>query len=218
VTELIVIRHGETEWNAEGRIQGHQDVHLNERGKMQADAAAERLRGESIDAFYCSDLKRAMQTAAPISDAVKSAIVADDRLREWKLGVLEGLVPGEAEVREPEAYRIYSEKDPEADIPGGESIRQRYERATHCVQEIVSEWPAGRIIVVTHGGVLDDLYRFSKTIALDAKRNWGLYNCGINIFRIENGNWTIENWGDIAHLAEIGSMADWEGEGIKDRG
>lgn len=210
MTELIIIRHGETEWNAEGRIQGHQDVLLNERGRNQAEAAATRLEGEPVDAIYCSDLRRAMQTAEPIADAVKTAIVADSRLREWKLGVLEGMVPAEARVKEPEAYRIYFERDPEVEVPGGESIRCRSERATVCVQEILNEWPNGRVIAVTHGGILDDLYRFAKGIALDAKRDWKLYNCGINTLRIESGRWSIERWGDIEHLGKIGSMADWD--------
>jgi probable phosphoglycerate mutase len=207
---LIVIRHGETEWNAEGRIQGHQDVLLNERGQSQADALARRLKGESVDAIYCSDLRRAMQTAEPIAEAVKSSIAADHRLREWKLGVLEGLVPTEAKVQEPEAYRIYFERDPEVEVPGGESIRCRLERATVCVQEIANEWPNGRVIVVTHGGILDDLYRFAKGIDLDTERDWKLYNCGINTLRIEDGRWSIERWGDIEHLRKIGSMADWD--------
>jgi len=212
MTELVVVRHGETEWNAEGRIQGHQDVLLNERGKQQADAVARRLAGESLDACYCSDLKRTLRTAGPIAEAVGVSVVADSRLREWKLGVLECLLPAEPALSQSEAVRIYEERDPEAVVPGGESLRQRFERAIWCFREIVDQSPGRKILVVTHGGIVDDLYRFAKGIALDANRDWPLYNCGINRLKIEDGRWTIETWGDIDHLEEIGSMADWEGK------
>ena len=108
---MIVVRHGETEWNAEGRIQGHQDVALNERGERQVAAVARRLASARVDAVYSSDLRRTMQTAEHIAEALGKKIIQDQRLREWKLGVLETLIPNEAAEKEPEAYRIYMERD-----------------------------------------------------------------------------------------------------------
>ena len=208
--EMIVVRHGETKWNAEGRIQGHQDVALNERGERQVAAVAQRLAEEPVDAVYSSDLRRTMQTAEPIAKVLGKEIVQDQRLREWKLGVLETLVPEEAAQKKPEAYRIYLERNPEEVVSGGESIRQRHERAISCVREIAERHPCERVVVVTHGGIVDDLYRSAMEIALEADQDWPLYNCGINTLKIKNGEWKIEKWGDVDHLSEIGSMADWE--------
>ena len=209
-TEVTVIRHGETEWNAVGRIQGHQDSFLNARGQLQTKAVADRLDGSLVDAFYSSDLTRTLQTAEPIATAMGVSVISDSRLREWKLGVLESLVLDEAANSQPEAFRIYQERDPEAVVPGGESIRQRFDRATSCLKEIISQHQDGKVVVVTHGGIIDDLYRYAKGIDLRADRNWPLYNCGINRLKIDNWKWTVEIWGDIGHLGEIGSMADWE--------
>jgi probable phosphoglycerate mutase len=210
--QLIVVRHGETEWNAEGRIQGHQDVALNERGERQVAAVARRLASARVDAVYSSDLRRTMQTAEHIAEALGKKIIQDQRLREWKLGVLETLIPNEAAEKEPEAYRIYMERDPELVVPGGESIRQRHERAIACVREIDQKDPGERVVVVTHGGIVDDLYRSAMGIALDADQDWPLYNCGINTLRIKGGELKVEKWGDVEHLKEIGSMADWSVE------
>jgi len=210
--EVIVVRHGETDWNAEGRIQGHQESSLNERGRAQAAALEKRFESERIDELYSSDLQRTLDTARPISEATGVEIRTDERLREWKLGRLETLSINEAREREPEALRIYEEGDPDVVIPEGESIRQRFERCTSCLKEIVERHGNARVVVVTHGGILDDFYRHVSGIALDADRDWPLYNAGVNTLRIEDGRLRIKSWGDTGHLGGIGAMADWKGE------
>jgi 2,3-bisphosphoglycerate-dependent phosphoglycerate mutase len=231
MTEVVVIRHGETDWNVEGRIQGWQESELNARGRAQAAAVGERFRGEReegvrcVEAVYSSDLKRTMDTARQVADAVGVEIQADERLREWHLGCIETMLMEEAREREPEAVRIYDERDVEAVVRGGESIRQRFERCTTCLEEIAEAHAGQQVVVVTHGGILDDLYRYVNGIDLGEERALDLYNCGVNILRMDpptprlrrtgerrsriERRWLVERWGDIEHLKAIGSMADW---------
>ncbi|MDA0709003.1 MAG: histidine phosphatase family protein, partial [bacterium] len=126
MTKLLLIRHGETDWNATGRIQGHQCVPLNTRGLRQAQAVADRLKQESFGAILSSDLKRALQTAEAIAERTHHPVETDARLREWDLGVLAGLTRAQAETRYPEAWAIYTESRVEDPIPDGESLRARY--------------------------------------------------------------------------------------------
>ena len=189
-THVAVVRHGETDWNVNHRIQGHHPVELNARGKAQALAAADRLADQAIDAIYSSDLVRAMRTAEVIAARHGMPPIPDDRLREWSLGVLEGLLSEEAKAR-------------------GESIRERYTRSTEAVAEIAEKHAGGRVMVVTHGGVLDDLYRRTTGMALDAKKDFKIYNGGINEIRIAGDVWEIVTWGEIGHLEGIGSLGEW---------
>ena len=208
-TEFILVRHGETAWNADGRIQGHLPTALNARGMRQAEAVASRLAGEAFDALYSSDLKRAMQTAQAIGEAAGCDTIPDARFREWKLGVLEGLTDAEAEARHPDAYRAYCRLDPDYAIPEGESIRERYRRSTQGAAELAARHPEGRFVVVAHGGVLDDFYRRATGLPLESPRDFKLFNASLNTFQIRNGAWTLVRWGDIDHLREIGSMGEW---------
>ena len=208
-TVVTVVRHGETQWNAEGRIQGHQAIGLNERGFRQAEALAVRLQGEVFDAFYSSDLQRAMDTAQVISSVTGQEMVKDSRLREWKLGVLEGLASEDAALRYPEAYAAFRTEMPDYRIPDGESIRQRFERSVDCIKDLALRHQGGKILVVSHGGVLDDLYRFAMEISLEVPRDFKLYNASLNTFRIGAAKWDVVSWGDVHHLDKIGTMGEW---------
>lgn len=210
-TELTIVRHGETAWNAAGRIQGHLGEGLNARGRAQAQAAARRLAGERFVALISSDLERALETATAISTATGLPVRPDPRLREWDLGILSGRLRSDAERDHPHAFRIYSEHRVEPEVPGGESIRARYRRTTGCLEAIAAEFPGGRVVVVSHGGVLDDFYRRATGKPLDAPRDFQLYNAGLHRFRIDAKRWELIVWGDIEHLEGIGSMGHWHG-------
>lgn len=209
VTELIVVRHGETDWNVEGRLQGHRSVRLNDRGLLQAKRVADRLSGGSFDALYSSDLERAKQTARAIAEASRATVTPEASLREWALGVLEGRTRAEAKAAHPEAYAMFQGRDPEDVIPGGESIRQRYRRTTACAEALAGRHPNGRIVVVTHGGPLDDFRRCALDIPLEAPRDFKLYNGSLNVFRVERGQWEMTRWGDTRHLEGVGAMGEW---------
>ena len=209
-TRITLIRHGETAWNLEGRIQGHLQIPLNDRGLRQAEATANALINERVDAIYSSDLIRASCTAAAIAREIGLPVLMEPRLREWDLGVLSGLLRSEAEQHHPDAYRIYRERDVNPAIPSGESILSRYRRVTGCISEIAARHPDSQLVIVSHGGPLGDSYRRATGSDVGRKIPVKLYNTAINRIRISDGDWDIQSWGDIRHLAEIGSQANWE--------
>jgi probable phosphoglycerate mutase len=208
-TTFIVIRHGETAWNAQGRIQGHLDSPLNEEGLAQALLLGERLAHERFDALYCSDLGRALQTAQPIADRTGHAVLRNARLRERHLGIFQGLTSAECEQAHPEHYRRFHGRDPEHQVPGGESIRQVYERVSSEFATLVAQHPGATLVVVTHGGILDALYRFVRGVPLHRPRDFPIYNASVNKVRCSEGAWSVESWGDISHLTRDAALDDF---------
>jgi probable phosphoglycerate mutase len=197
--ELLVVRHGETAWNLEGRIQGHQDSPLTARGLEQARAAAGRLARERVGALYCSDLGRARQTAHEVAAATTLTARVDAGLRERAFGVVEGRSWEEFRREQPdEARRIV--EDPAHAVPGGESLAAFRHRVTETLGRIAGEAGAATIAVITHGGVLGVLYREAMGIPLHAPRNYATPNAGVNRFRYEGGRWVLVRWGDADHL------------------
>lgn len=199
-TELILLRHGETEWNALGRLQGHRDSALNPEGLRQADALAARLASVAFSALYCSDLGRALETARRISTRTGHAVVPDARLRERGLGILEGLTRDEARQRHPKVFAEYSAGAPDYVVPGGESTSQRLHHAVECLREVGGRHRGERVVVVTHGGVLSLLFRHSLGIPLQAPRAFSVLNAGWNQFDDHDGALRLVTWGDVTHL------------------
>ncbi|KAL1809900.1 hypothetical protein ACET3Z_026890 [Daucus carota] len=204
--EIIVIRHGETEWNADGRIQGHLDVNLNEVGRQQADTVAARLSREpKISAVYSSDLSRAHETAEIIARNCGGLEVVKDRdLRERNLGALQGLVYHEIAKINPEAHKAFVSHSKDQEIPGGgESLNQLYRRATSCLQKIGEKHKGERVVVVTHGGFIRALHRRATTHHRVGK----VLNTSVNVFHLsDGGKWSIKTWGDVSHLSETGFL------------
>ncbi|XVE87173.1 hypothetical protein DITRI_Ditri18aG0094700 [Diplodiscus trichospermus] len=204
--EIVVVRHGETEWNADGRIQGHLDVELNEAGRQQAASVAERLSKETkISAVYSSDLKRALVTAETIAARCGGLeVITDPDLRERNLGDLQGLVLREAVKLSPKAYKAFLSHRTNQDIPGGgESLDQLYQRCTSSLQRIGRKHKGERVVVVSHGGVIRSLY---KRVCPDAKSGGKVLNTSVNIFHLSDEEWTIKSWGDVSHLDQTGYL------------
>lgn len=199
--QLLVVRHGETTWNVEGRIQGHRDSPLTARGLEQARAAAARLAREGVEALYCSDLGRARQTADEVAAATALPVRLDEGLRERAFGIVEGRIWEEFRAEEPEQARRLLE-DPAHAVPGGESLARFRDRVTEALRRISAEAGAARIAIVTHGGVLGVLYREAMGLPLDAPRTWETPNAGVNHFRREGTRWSVVRWGDAGHLAD----------------
>ncbi len=199
-THLLAIRHGETEWNSEGRIQGHLNSVLNAEGLAQASALGERLAHERIDVLISSDLGRALQTASAVAMRTGHEIVVDARLRERRLGIFEGLTAAEAEQRHPGEYARFLSRDPEYAIPDGESAREFYQRSIACFDELALRYAGLCFAVVTHGGVLANLYRHACALPLAAPRDFPLHNTGVNRFCRREGGWSLLSWGEIEHL------------------
>jgi probable phosphoglycerate mutase len=208
-TRFIAIRHGETAWNAQGRIQGHLDSPLNDEGLAQALLLGERIARERFDELYCSDLGRALQTAQPIVDRTGKPVQATPRLRERLLGVFQGLTAAECAAKYPADFQRFHARDPSHAMPGGESIRQVYERVTGFFVELAQAHPGKCAVVVTHGGILDALYRFIAGIPLDRPRDFPIYNASLNWVASQGGRWEIERWGDIAHLTRDAALDDF---------
>ncbi len=208
-SELIVVRHGETAWNRIGKQQGQLDTELSELGVNQAKAAAETLVGETIDALYSSDLGRAMQTAEIIAERVGLEILTDDRLRERHLGIMQGITMTQFEQEYPAEYEKLNGNDPDYVIPEGESIRQRYDRNIACANDLAARNPGNRLLVVTHGGVLNSFFRRATGQDIASQRRFSLFNASLNTISILDGQWRLERWGDTHHLRGMGTMDDW---------
>jgi probable phosphoglycerate mutase len=197
---LVVVRHGETAWNAERRVQGQLDVPLNALGLEQAAAVGAALARERFDAIYSSDLARARQTAAPAAQALGLEVALDERLRERHYGVFETLTYAECETRYPEEFRRFLAREPEFDFRTGESLVAFAARALQCLEEIAARHAGERVLVFTHGGVLDKLYRRATGLPLAAPREFRIPNAGINRVAVEGAAWRVLAWADCAHL------------------
>lgn len=199
MTALIVVRHGETDWNRERRMQGHRDIGLNATGVEQAKQVAAALAGEAIDAIVSSDLQRALVTAQTIAAAHRLPVATDSRLRERSFGRLEGLTLADAAAQYPDDARAWSARDPDFAPVGGESLAQQQARVLAAVAEIAD---AGHrcALIVAHGGVLDCLYRAANGLPLSAPRDYPMRNATINRLRWQHGQLQMEVWDDGAHL------------------
>ncbi|MCO4864129.1 histidine phosphatase family protein [Cupriavidus sp. WGlv3] len=202
-THLIVIRHGETAWNRERRLQGQLDIPLNETGHAQARALADALAGEPIDAVYSSDLSRALETAAPLAEALGLQVRADARLRERSYGALQGKTYAEVAEHLPEDFARWQARVPDYAPPAGESLLGFHERAVDAVLALSRRHPGERIALVAHGGVLDCLYREATGMTLEAPRQHELLNASVNRLRSDSTHLTLAQWGDVSHLENL---------------
>lgn len=200
-TRLVVVRHGETEWNVASRIQGHADSPLTEAGVAQAEAIAARLARERFDRLVSSDLGRALQTAGAIAARTGHAVEADARLRERNYGLAEGMTYGEIGVHYPEIFSRVRDTDPDYVVPGGESRRQLFERVRGAFEDLARGNQGLCLAVVCHGGVLAALYRHVHAIPIGASQAIPIPNASYNALVWESGAWTVEAWADTAHLA-----------------
>jgi len=200
-TRLVVIRHGETDWNVGSRIQGHTDIALNARGRWQAQRTAEALAGEAFEAVYTSDLARAADTAAALAARTGAPLRLHLGLRERSLGVFEGLDIEAILRRWPEPARAWRQRDPDFGPEGGETLIAFYTRSVAVLHGLAARHPGGQIAVVTHGGVLDSLYRAAAGVELRAPRTWRVSNAAINRLLAVGGVLSLVGWADDAHLA-----------------
>ncbi|MEZ5672465.1 MAG: histidine phosphatase family protein [Thiotrichaceae bacterium] len=199
VTKLIVIRHGETTWNLDGRYQGHADSPLTERGIAQAEAVGKRMKKQPFDVLYSSDLTRAYRTAQCIAIEAGQEIKIDTQLRERNLGIFQGMCKGEFVQQHPEIYAKYQANLLDYVIPQGESFRQCYQRSIQCFEILAQRHTGATVVAVTHGGILANLLKHVLNIPLQAPRNFHVWNASLNIFSYDQHVWTLESWGDRCH-------------------
>jgi len=202
MTTLTLIRHGETEWNATRRIQGQLDVPLNEVGRAQADAIAKRFKGDAVDVLVSSDLSRAMQTMQAIASTCGLPVSSDSRLRERKLGVLEGLYYDEAREKMPLLLDVFQNRQIDTPLDGGESLREFAQRVTGFLTETAETYAGKRIVAVTHGGVVDIAWRLAKGKPLDAPRDFPIRNTSVSTFRMDGSALHLIDEADFSHLPD----------------
>jgi 2,3-bisphosphoglycerate-dependent phosphoglycerate mutase len=199
---FYLIRHGESLYNAEGRIQGQSDVALSPLGLLQAEAIAEALASEAIDAVFASPLRRAMQTAEPIACRLGLSIHCDDRLKEIHAGIFQGLLWEEIESKFPDAARPWREQQPGFVIPGGESRRALMERG-RAVFESMRETAFRRVAVVSHGGILAAAIKALLRIPAE-----------INPFSFYNASISVLAWNDRIKLLSINQLEHLRAAGL----
>jgi probable phosphoglycerate mutase len=199
-TRLIVLRHGETAWNVDTRIQGHLDIPLNERGRWQAARTAQALIDEPVRAVYASDLSRAHETAQAVARAFDLPVTTHLGLRERNFGTFQGRTFAEIEAELPEQAMRWRKRDPLFAPEGGESLIEFRQRVTDAAHDIAARHPGELVVMVGHGGVLDVLYRAATRQELQAPRTWELGNAAINRLLWTPDGLTLVGWADAAHL------------------
>ena len=200
-TRIIAVRHGETAWNVDARIQGQRDIGLNETGRWQARKVSEALASEPISAVYSSDLGRAHQTAQSIAQVAGMPVIAHKGLRERGFGLFEGKTFDEIHTTWPDHAHNWRKRIPDWSPPeGGESLLTLRERVTSTVQALASRHTGEQIVVVAHGGVLDTLYRVATGQEVNSPRTWQLPNGAINRLLWTPEGFTLVGWSDTQHL------------------
>lgn len=206
-TTILLIRHGETAWNAEKRLQGHLDIALNAEGERQAALLGAALAAEPVDHIISSDLQRARQTAEAIARARGAQVGIDPALRERCYGGFEGLLYSEIAARFPLEFAAWQARDVDGVLPPGanrgESFREFFERARGAIMAHAAAHRGKTIALVAHGGVLECAYRAALGLSLETPRDFKVLNASVNRFVVEEGALRLLSWGEITHLQPV---------------
>ena len=206
MTELILIRHGETDWNRELRFQGQVDVPLNATGHEQARRLARRLTEEAVaaDHLVSSDLVRTRQTAAPVLGALLPQLhidtLTDPGLREQDFGLVDGMRVQDIKDQHPEAWAQWLRFQADGGMPGGETTRQFHTRVMAARHRLAQQHAGQTLVVVTHGGVLDMVWRTARGLGLEGPRQSDIPNAALNRVRLRGDAIDILHWADTRHL------------------
>ncbi|MCD8503782.1 MAG: histidine phosphatase family protein [Burkholderiaceae bacterium] len=208
-TEFLIVRHGETPWNVERRIQGWRDIDLNDNGREQATRLAERLSHPGnphapLHAIYSSDLSRARSTAQAVAKRLTLPLGLIEGIRERNYGVLEGVPFDQMHEHYPEVATVWQTRDPDGVIPKGETLREFHARVTQALESLAAKHQQQRVLVVTHGGAMDILWRAATGEPIETPRKVVMLNASINRIRITASQtgfeWSLIDWGDVSHL------------------
>ena len=200
---VYIVRHGETRWNAEGRIQGHTDIELSERGRKQAEMVASRLADVRFDVAFSSDLSRTTQTAQTILRGGNVPLNSIPELREYNKGVFEGLTAEEYRGKYPELYEASLVNDPDFAPPGGETIRQCQARMARFVQSLREHHLNEDVLVVGHGGSLRSAIVALLGFPLEANWKFVMHNCALSLIRTYEDNAVMHLYNDTSHMRDM---------------
>lgn len=202
-TRICIIRHGETDWNVEKRIQGQTDIPLNETGHAQVLAMAYNASHHPLHAIYSSDLLRASATAQAIADRVGLEVKQIPQLRERHYGIFQGITASEGAERYPAAHACYKARDLDYDFEAGESMKAFAARVTAAIEWMVRRHEGQTIVAVSHAGLLDIVYRKATGRPLHTPRDFVIPNCALNWFRFDAHGWQLEAWDDHHHMSKV---------------
>ena len=205
ITRFCLVRHGETSWNAERRLQGHTAIDLNARGLAQAEQMARAIKKINLefDVLYTSDLQRATKTAKAIEQLFGVSAISNAELRERHLGALQGLTTDEAPLLEPELWGSHLSRNIAEELRGGESIEQFANRISIALEKIREQHLGKTVVLVSHGGVLDMMYRIASNQALDTEKAVAVPNASLNWISHDGLTWKVDAWADTSHLENL---------------
>jgi probable phosphoglycerate mutase len=212
MTDFLLIRHGETDWNRELRFQGRIDIPLNDIGQLQAQRLKKRFAQtlaqwradkREIHGVVSSVLQRAHQTAQPIAELLDVESVLESGLQEQCYGIFEGLTAQEIKLQYPDAWTQWLAFDSQVAVEGAESAQVFHDRVMQVMDGLAMQYEDGHVVVVTHGGVLDMVWRHAQQHTLDGRRVCDIPNAGINHVSFKDGRWQVESWADTEHLADL---------------
>ena len=202
-TEITVIRHGETVWNTEKRIQGQLNSELTENGILQAELVAGALKKRSFDVLITSDLGRTAHTARIINNELQLPFQLNSNLRERNFGILQGKKYLEIERHLGADYHFFKQREPDYEVPEGESIGQLYRRVTSEIENLSNKYKDQNVLIVAHGLVLEMIMYKTFSVPLNNSRVFSINNSSISSFYIDNDNWFLKEWGVIEHLVSL---------------
>ena len=203
---LLIVRHGETPWNAQGRLQGHADIDLSEKGRQQAREVAKRLADTPIDVAYSSDLARAWHTAQIVLDRRDVPLKSTEGLRERYYGVFEGLTVEERQAQYPDEFAASLIKDLEFAPPGGETARGTFNRMTGVIGEIKKRHLNETVLIVGHGGSLRSAIIALMELPPEATWRFVMANCSLTVIDTYWDNAVLGLYNDTSHLDIAGSL------------
>jgi len=202
-TRVCIIRHGETDWNKERRIQGQIDIPLNETGRAQALAMAFNAAHHAFSTIYSSDLKRALETANALGEREGHEVKVLPELRERHYGIFQNVTKDEAGDKYPDAHALYLARDLHYDFENGESLVTFSQRVMDIFNWLIRHHQYQQIAVICHAGLLDVIYRNATGRPLDTERDFIIPNCALNWFHHDGNKWHLDNWDDHHHLKHV---------------
>ncbi len=202
MTDIVLVRHGETEFNREGVFRGRYDVGLNDAGRKQALAAAEALAREPIAAVYSSPLLRALDTAGPIAARHGSEPIVDEAFHNIDLGEWQGAKKETVRVEQPEAWALWTTEPEHMRIPGGETLGEVRARAFPRLADLAVKHDGQRIAIVTHRSVIRVLA--GAVLGMTEGYFWRFYmdNAGFSVLRRDGTGYVIVQWNENCHLTD----------------
>ncbi len=204
-TQIILVRHGETEWNRVERFRGRADLELNENGIRQAKATAQSLSGVDIVAVYSSPLKRASATAGEIARAKGLNVISLEGVVDINYGDWQGLTPEEVAIRDPEGHGTWEKTPHLAEIPGGESLLQVGERAVRALEDVVKAHSGETVVIVSHKVVCKVLLCAVLGLGENLRLFWNIQQdtCAVNRIEWEQGMFRAIQINDTCHLRSL---------------